>query len=429
VKSKDDSRYLVLLVKPWDKCEATDKYLTMTLKFHTDAGAQMWSSISEQMIEKLEGLKKPAEKEEQKESPVKKREEPVEDDDDTVKKLAAGTYTIVSSKVDWVSFWSELNEKNAHRTLLPVNSVVQVTSKQGKDSRGKMRTECKVIHLYYPQFSELAEDEVPENEAVGWIKGNYLARRAPNMPIVSADERVDPKQAKDKYEQEVVMMENAFKEIGKLTGLDRALALRAIRVTLQHVIINPYRPRRLKRSNQKHANIFLHECGPALLAVVGFEVEGDKELYLPSAVAKTDLAKLILQRIAEITKEDLQKGQLAPKAEAAPAPAASNPAIDPQEIVTLNVGGTKFSTQRKNLMACTKLNLDACKKMDDGAFFIDRDPDLFKSILKYLRDPTRVPSGQPPFLEDLAEEAVAYGINPLVTGIKDTLDKMHTQYA
>merc|ERR1719499_809820 len=104
-------------------------------------------------------------------------------------------------------------------------------------------------------------------------------------------------------------MENAFKEIGKLTGLDRALALRAIRVTLQHVIINPYRPRRLKRSNQKHANIFLHECGPALLAVVGFEVEGDKELYLPSVVAKTDLAKLILQKIAEITKQDLEEKQ------------------------------------------------------------------------------------------------------------------------
>merc|ERR1712241_922309 len=66
VKSKDDSRYLVLLVKPWDKCEATDKYLTMTLKFHTDAGANMWSSISEQMIEKLEGLKKPAAQAEQK---------------------------------------------------------------------------------------------------------------------------------------------------------------------------------------------------------------------------------------------------------------------------------------------------------------------------------------------------------------------------
>merc|ERR1719150_1032268 len=123
-------------------------------------------------------------------------------------------------------------------------------------------------------------------------------------------------------------MNNAFKEIQeKLTGLDRALALRAIRVTLQHVIINPYRPRRLKKSNAKHANIFLHECGPSLLAVVGFESDGNKELYLESAAANTDMAKLILQEIAEINTKDLERGRLerekdlpAPSAAAAVAP-------------------------------------------------------------------------------------------------------------
>merc|ERR550525_1400106 len=123
-------------------------------------------------------------------------------------------------------------------------------------------------------------------------------------------------------------MNNAFKEIQeKLSGLDRALVLRAIRVTLQHVIINPYRPRRLKKANAKHANIFLHECGPQLLAVVGFEVEGDKELFLPSAVAKTDLAKLILQEIAEITTKDLREQPVEqrdlPVAAAQPAAAAA----------------------------------------------------------------------------------------------------------
>merc|ERR1719150_1819037 len=129
-------------------------------------------------------------------------------------------------------------------------------------------------------------------------------------------------------------MNNAFKEIqDKLSGLDRALVLRAIRVTLQHVIINPYRPRRLKKANAKHANIFLHECGPQLLAVVGFEVEGDKELYLPSAVAKTDMAKLILQEIAEIAKEDL-KGQDQIKADMPDEPPAAAEAVP--ALVTLN---------------------------------------------------------------------------------------------
>ena len=34
LKSKDDSHYLVLLVKKWDQCGQNDEYITMTLKFN-----------------------------------------------------------------------------------------------------------------------------------------------------------------------------------------------------------------------------------------------------------------------------------------------------------------------------------------------------------------------------------------------------------
>jgi len=438
VKSKEDSRYLVLLAKPWDKSGTGDKYLTMTLKFHTDAGAQTWSSISEDMLQKLDGIKKPSADEQKIDD---KEPRPADEDEDGVKKLEPaikpaikpGTYTIVSSKVDWVSFWSDLDEKKAHRTLLPVNSVVDVGAESGKDSRGKIRTKCKVVHLYYPQFSELADDEVPQNGASGFIKGNYLARREKNLPIVSADTIVEREDAMKLYEDELVMMDAAFKEISKLTGLDRALALRAIRVTLQHVIINPYRPRRLKKSNAKHANIFLHECGPSLLAVVGFEVEGNKELYLESAAAKTDMAKLILQEIAEITTKDLERGRLEREKDPVPAPAAAKPVKGPSQalpgnsVIKLNVGGTTFQTLAKSLFPCTKLDFGSIVKDDSGAYFIDRDADIFKSILGWLRS-ERLPSNMTnQDLEDLANEAHFFGINKLVAQIKELQDRLATQ--
>jgi hypothetical protein len=65
------------------------------------------------------------------------------------------------------------------------------------------------------------------------------------------------------------------------------------------------------------------------------------------------------------------------------------------DVIRLNVGGTLFTTTRFTLtkypdsmlakMFDPDLGMDAAKKDDTGAFFIDRSPDMFKIILEYLR--------------------------------------------
>ncbi len=65
------------------------------------------------------------------------------------------------------------------------------------------------------------------------------------------------------------------------------------------------------------------------------------------------------------------------------------------DLIKLNVGGTLFTTTRLTLtknpnsmltqMFDQDLAMDAAKKDDTGAYFIDRSPDAFKVILEYLR--------------------------------------------
>lgn len=98
-----------------------------------------------------------------------------------------------------------------------------------------------------------------------------------------------------------------------------------------------------------------------------------------------------------------------------------------KEIVYLNVGGTKFATSKQTLISVentffTSLlshdlnDLIPALKDHEGCFFIDRDPDLFKVILNYLR------SGQLNVdnvnLDTLLHEAEFYGIVPLVRRLK-----------
>lgn len=415
VKSKEDSRYLVLLVKPWGRPDDPD--LTMTLKFHTDAGAQMWLSISEQMIDQLElasgGKKIRVTKDgnlmlhratsagvlEHSAAAVADEKE-----DDVAVKLEPGFYSIVSAKVDWVSFWSVLDESEAHRTLLPVNSTIEVTDPTTKkDSRGKMRTRAQVIELYYPEYSELHADEVPQKGSFGWIKGNYLAKRSSGK--IPEDEYIDKKH----YEDELLLMNTAFVEIEKLPDSDRIMLLRAIKVTLQHVIINPYRPRRLKKTNPKHSNIFRSDDGPGLLALVGFEVDGTDELFLPSAKAQVPLAKLILRKISELES-------------VAPEDGAGG---DAGQIIKLNVGGQTFLTRRETLLRIKNswfythfATENKLPKVGDS-YFIDRDPTSFKVVLEYLRDPHKVnlPTKRET-LKDLYKEATYYGLADLLARVK-----------
>jgi hypothetical protein len=95
-------------------------------------------------------------------------------------------------------------------------------------------------------------------------------------------------------------------------------------------------------------------------------------------------------------------------------------------IVHLNVGGTRFTTSRQTLLGggnphggtdtfFTSLlsGRISSQRDENGAIFIDRDPDLFKVILNYLRTRTLSTSGGMD-VKQVLHEAEYYGIAPLV---------------
>ncbi|CAL8069191.1 unnamed protein product [Calicophoron daubneyi] len=89
------------------------------------------------------------------------------------------------------------------------------------------------------------------------------------------------------------------------------------------------------------------------------------------------------------------------------------------EIVNLNVGGRRFSTSRNTLLwnrnsFFTILlggHLPSCRD-ETGAYFIDRDPDMFNVILNYLRTNELNLSGVD--VATLKNEALFYGLDSLV---------------
>ncbi|CAH1393201.1 unnamed protein product [Nezara viridula] len=92
---------------------------------------------------------------------------------------------------------------------------------------------------------------------------------------------------------------------------------------------------------------------------------------------------------------------------------------DSGDIIHLNVGGTRFSTSRHTLSWIpdsffTALLSGRISSLKDetGAFFIDRDPKLFATILNYLR--TRDIDISNCDICPLRHEAEYYGITPLV---------------
>ena len=65
----------------------------------------------------------------------------------------------------------------------------------------------------------------------------------------------------------------------------------------------------------------------------------------------------------------------------------------PSRIISFNVGGTAFATSRQTLMKypdsmlARMCNTDVpVAKDSNGAYFIDRDPEMFRLILNYLRN-------------------------------------------
>ena len=119
------------------------------------------------------------------------------------------------------------------------------------------------------------------------------------------------------------------------------------------------------------------------------------------------------------------------------------------EIVHLNVGGQRFSTSRQTLTAIPDTFFTALLSgriasqrdglhggytnegngADNGAIFIDRDPDLFRPILNFLRNRS-LSLATPAFpiendetsMRALLHEAEYYGISPLVKQLSLCLD-------
>jgi hypothetical protein len=89
------------------------------------------------------------------------------------------------------------------------------------------------------------------------------------------------------------------------------------------------------------------------------------------------------------------------------------------DIINLNVGGSRFSTSRQTLCSIPDSffssllsgRIPTCRD-EIGALFIDRDPDLFKKILSFLRTKELDLNGVD--VSALRHEAEFYGITPLV---------------
>ena len=89
------------------------------------------------------------------------------------------------------------------------------------------------------------------------------------------------------------------------------------------------------------------------------------------------------------------------------------------DIINLNVGGSRFSTSRQTLCSIQDSffssllsgRIPTCRD-ETGALFIDRDPDLFKKILNFLRTKELDLNGVD--VAQLRHEAEFYGIVPLV---------------
>ena len=100
----------------------------------------------------------------------------------------------------------------------------------------------------------------------------------------------------------------------------------------------------------------------------------------------------------------------------------------PNDLVHLNVGGHRFSTSKRTLLSglpneetffTSLLSGRIASNVDEtGAYFIDRDPTLFKQILNYMRTQQLhlliEDNPNPKQLSALIHEAKFYGILPLV---------------
>lgn len=95
--------------------------------------------------------------------------------------------------------------------------------------------------------------------------------------------------------------------------------------------------------------------------------------------------------------------------------------------ISLNVGGTRFTTTEKTLchdpesffsrLCHNSLTSD---KDETGAILIDRDPSYFSTVLNYLRHGKLI-MGKDQSEEGVLEEAEFYNITPLIKLIKQRI--------
>merc|ERR1711951_105511 len=96
--------------------------------------------------------------------------------------------------------------------------------------------------------------------------------------------------------------------------------------------------------------------------------------------------------------------------------------VEDNDLVKLNIGGSVFHTMKKKLNICRNLRLENQIRLASGEYFIDRDPRLFRYILQYLRDNTKVPTRNRNFLTELWKEAQYYGIDPLIADLEKKMN-------
>ena len=131
---------------------------------------------------------------------------------------------------------------------------------------------------------------------------------------------------------------------------------------------------------------------------------------------------------AEVVKEERKKWELEKK--------RMQDTQTFEKIVTLNVGGTKYTTSLSTLTKYPDSMLGAMfsgrhvlPQQEDGSFFIDRDGDTFNNILSYIRDKNIVLSTIPLLSKEvrlrLQYEAKFYQLQELedILSVVDTPNK------
>ena len=93
--------------------------------------------------------------------------------------------------------------------------------------------------------------------------------------------------------------------------------------------------------------------------------------------------------------------------------------INPERVVKLDVGGRLFSTSEETLLDKRSSpffsKLFSERQDSESAIFLDRDPELFALLLKYLRNGSSLPTYlSPQSVHELIMEALFWNINSLI---------------